>query len=400
MKILLIQPKINWEHPYVESPSIALLTLGALAEQSGHQVKVLHLDIDLIDLAQEIKDYKPDIAGITCNTFQVKSARATTKTIRETNPDVKIVVGGPHAMVWDGIADQVVVGEGENKWLEILGQPPINNIEDIPLPAYHLIDMRRFSGVAPMGAVPSMVMFGSRGCPGKCTFCNTPIFWGSKCRYRSAKSIVDQIAYLHKEFGIQELFLQDDTFNANWAWAKEIFERIIARGLHKSMVFRIDCRANEKMLTEEFLRLASKAGVWNIFLGIESGSQKMLDRMQKHITVEEYRRALKLIPQYGMKVQASFIIGLPGETWETLAETQRFINETRPWMMGAGYATPFPGTEFDKYVTEHNQKLPVDYGDYVYGQAIVRTDELSYDDLNSFKGFQNSYTTHIGIEKL
>ena len=71
MKILLIQPKINWEHPYVESPSIALLTLGALSEQYGHNVKVLHLDIDSVDLAQEIKDYKPDIAGITCNTFQV-----------------------------------------------------------------------------------------------------------------------------------------------------------------------------------------------------------------------------------------------------------------------------------------------------------------------------------------
>jgi radical SAM superfamily enzyme YgiQ (UPF0313 family) len=165
--------------------------------------------------------------------------------------------------------------------------------------------------------------------------------------------------------------------------------------LHKKMIFRIDCRANEKMLTEEFLKLASTAGVWNIFLGVESGSQKMLDRMQKHITVEEYRRAMRLIPQYGMKVQASFIIGLPGETWGTIAETQKFIYETKPWMIGAGYATPFPGTEFNRYVTERGHKRDVDYGDYMYGNVMVRTDELTYENLASFKGYQ-----YLQVEKL
>jgi radical SAM superfamily enzyme YgiQ (UPF0313 family) len=88
-------------------------------------------------------------------------------------------------------------------------------------------------------------------------------------------------------------------------------------------------------------------------------------------------------------------VGLPGETWNTIAETQRFINETHPFVIGSGYATPFPGTEFDKYVTEHNQKLAIDYADYIYGNPMVRTDELTYEDLVSFKGFQN-----IQVEKV
>ncbi len=155
------------------------------------------------------------------------------------------------------------------------------------------------------------------------------------------------------------------------------------------MVFRIDCRANERMLTEDFLSLAAKAGVWNIFLGVESASQVMLDRMHKHITVEEYRRAMKVISEFGIKVQASFIIGLPGETWATITETQRFIDETHPFLVGSGFATPFPGTEFDRYVTEHHQKLDIDYADYVYGNPIVRTDELSYAQLVSIKGYHN-----------
>lgn len=386
-KILLLQPASNWDHPYAESPSIALLTLGAIAKENGYDVTVKHLDIDKID------HYDYDIIGITCNTFQVKSARGLVKEIRE-NSKAKIVLGGPHAVAWtdnDGIVDHLVIGEGENKWLSIIGssRPEYKSIDEIPLPDYSLVDMSRFSGVSPIGANPSSVLFGSRGCPGKCIFCNTPVFWGQKVRYRNPKSIVDQISFLHKEYGMQEMFIQDDTFNANWPWAKEIFERIISRGLHKKMVFRIDCRANEKMLHEDFLKLASKAGVWNIFLGIESGSQKMLDRMNKHITIEEYKRAIRLIQNYGMKVQGSFIVGLPGETWETLSETQNFISETHPFMIGFGYATPFPETELRKEVERKGYLKQIDYADYVYGKIYCRTDELTFEDLESFKGFLN-----------
>ena len=384
MEILLIQPKANWEKNYCESPSIALLTLGAIAKELGHHVKVYHMDIDPLDVEEEVKDY--DIIGISTNTFQVKSARAVAKTARETNPDIKIVVGGPHALVWDGEADEIVVGEGENKWLKILGETrEYADIDDIPLPDYSMVDMNRFCGVSPYGAIPSTVIFASRGCPGKCIFCNSPSFWGSKVRYRSPKKVVDQIEMLHRKYGMREVFIQDDTFNANWPWAKDILEGIIARGLNNEMVFKIDCRGNQSMVTEKFLDLAKEAGVWNIFIGVESGCQKMLDRMKKHVTVEEYKRAIRLIKDRGMKIQASFIIGLPGENWDTVAETQRFIDETNPWTLGYGYATPFPGTEFDEYVTEHDQKLPVDYGDYKYGTSIVRTDELDYDELASLR---------------
>jgi len=389
MRILLLQPKTNWVKNYCESPSIALLTLGAIAKQYGHYVDVYHMDIDPIDVAQEVKTV--DLVGISTNTFQVKSARAVAKTVREAS-HARIVVGGPHAIAWDGEADDVVVGEGENKWLKILGETKeYTDIDDIPLPDYSMVDMHRFSGVSPIGAVPSTVLFASRGCPGKCIFCNSPSFWGSKVRYRKPKKVVDQIEMLHRKYGMREVFIQDDTFNANWPWAKEILEGIISRGLNKEMVFKIDCRGNQRMVTEEFLDLAKEAGVWNIFIGVESGSQKMLDRMKKHVTVEEYKRAIRLIQDRGMKVQASFIIGLPGENWDTIQETQRFIDETNPWTLGCGFATPFPGTEFDKYVTEHNQKLLVDYADYVYGKPIVRTDEVDYDDLALFRLYKTMY---------
>jgi radical SAM superfamily enzyme YgiQ (UPF0313 family) len=372
------------------------LTLGAIAKQCGHKVAVKHQIIDRIDNS-DLEGI--DLGGITCNTFQVKEARNLVKWIRE-NSEAKIVIGGPHAIAWkpevDGQVDQIVVGEGENAWLKILGETKqYQNIDDIPLPDYSLADMSRFCGVAPMGAVPSMVLFGSRGCPGKCIFCNTPIFWGNKARYRSPKSIVNQIQYLNLKYGIQEVFIQDDTFNANWPWAQEIFQRIISSKLNEKMTFRIDCRANDSMMTEQFVSLAAKANVWNVFLGIESASPVILKKIKKHITVDEYRKAISLIQQHGMKVQASFIIGLPGESRETLVETQRFIDETHPFMVGAGFATPFPGTEYDRWVTEKGYKKPVDYADYLYGQCLVRTDALDFDELESFKGFTNMQVTKL-----
>jgi radical SAM superfamily enzyme YgiQ (UPF0313 family) len=389
MKILLVQPASNWHHPYCETPSIALLTLGTIARQFGHEVKIYHLDIDDIDLSAELKTFHPEIMGITCNTFQVKSAREIARMVIKESFDSKIIIGGPHAVAWKDEADIIVKGEGENRWLEILGEKPFDQIDDIPWPDYSLVDMSRFSGISPIGAIPSAAIMASRGCPGKCTFCDTPQFWGNKIRYRKPESVVNHISFLNKKYGMREVFIQDDTFNANQSWSLEIFARLISAGLHKKMVFRLACRANEKMVTDKFLNAAKRAGVWNIFYGIESGSQMMLDRMQKHITVEENKRAIRLTQEHGIQTQCSFIVGLPGETWQTIGETQTFIDETHPTKIGWGYACPFPGTEFDDEVTRKGHKLNLDYGRYVYGQLIVRTDELNYKDLESFKGFRN-----------
>jgi anaerobic magnesium-protoporphyrin IX monomethyl ester cyclase len=376
LKILLLQPAMNWHRPYCETPSIALLTLAAIAGEYGHQVTVRHLDID------PLPEGSWDIIGITCNTFQVQGAR---ELVNHYQDKARVVIGGPHAVAWteaDGKCE-VVVGEGEDKWLKILGEQPRyhSDIDSIPLPDYSLVDMRRFTGVQPLGAIPSMVMFCARGCPGKCTFCNTPVFWGNRPRYRSPEAIVKQVEYFNTQFGAQEVFFQDDTFNANKPWAMEIFERIIARKLNSKMVFRIDCRTNERMMTTDFLKLAKQAGVWSIFLGIESGSQTMLDSMKKHTTVRENKRAIRLCHEAGIQVQAAFVIGLPGENWQTIKETRDFLSETQPEVMGFGFATPFPATELDRIVTAKGHKKTIDYADYRYGDLIVRTDELSYEDL-------------------
>jgi anaerobic magnesium-protoporphyrin IX monomethyl ester cyclase len=107
----------------------------------------------------------------------------------------------------------------------------------------------------------------------------------------------------------------------------------------------------------------------------------MLDGMKKHTTVEENKRAIQLCRQYGIQVQAAYVIGLPGETKETLAETQKFITDNQTQVFGCGFATPFPATELDRIVTPKGHKKNVDYADYRYGDLLVRTDGLTYEDL-------------------
>jgi len=354
-----------------------------VAQNEGHIVKVMHLDIDDVDLDSYFASEKPDILGITVNTFQVKSAREVTKIARKY--PVKIVVGGPHAPVFDGEYDELVTGEGENRWLEILGSKRrVESMDGIPMLDYSLVDMSRFSGISPVGASPSMAKMDSRGCPFECIFCNTPIFWGKKVRYRSPKLVMDEVCFLHRHYGIKEMFFQDDTFNLNHEWAEEIFDRIISEELNQTMCFKICCRVNEKLFTQKFLDKAKEAGVWNIFFGIESGCQSMLDAMKKGITLAEIERAIVMTNKAHIRSQCSFIIGMPGESHSTISQTVDFVNKIGPSAVGYCYACPFPMTEFDKEVTEKGHKREMDYADYAYGIVMTRTDALDYHNLETY----------------
>jgi len=388
-RILLVQPECNQPRNGLESPSAALLILGTLAKKLRHEVRVLHLDIDDVDVQTACRLFKPDIVGMTVNTLQVKHARQDALGVREVSKDIKLVVGGPHAGFWDGEADEVVIGEGENRWLDIIGGGyHIDSIDDVPKLDYSLVDLARFRGFEPKYITPAVALLSSRGCPFHCIFCNTPLFWGSKVRYRNPELVIDEAESLFADYGIREITFADDTFNANHDWAMEVFERFIQKGLNKKVLLRITSRVNEKLVTKEFLDMAHRAGVWCIFYGIESGSQKMLDRMKKGTTVAEIRRAIRMTREAGISSYCSFIVGLPGETKDTLLETEKLISEVHPTSFNWCYACPFPGTEFDKEVTASGHKLGVDYEEYVYGRVMARTDELDFADLAQFRGFK------------
>lgn len=403
--VLLINPVENaagWKREAY--PSGALLLLGTMLRERGHRATVIHMAAEALSdegLAARLLTIKPDIVGITMNTFQTVSARAISRVVRRVSRDILIVTGGPHpsALKTDIFRDfpdidVVVVGEGEHTFMDIVAgvdlrsvpgicyqgvehaaRPAAANLDYLPLPDLSLVDLRRFAGADPVGAYPSMFVMASRGCPFQCTFCNKSI-WGDTVRFRAPERIVQEIAWLHERYGIREIFFQDDTFNLKRAWTEDICRRIIERGLHRKMVFKTPFRANRELVDEQLLALMKQAGFWLIFYGVESGNQRMLDAMGKGLKIEDIKRAFRLTHQAGIRTIGSFIVGMPGETEETVNDSIALFRELGPYVTGCAAAMPFPRTVFEADVIARGHRLVTNYDDYAMGKVIVRTEAL------------------------
>ncbi|MBU1085231.1 B12-binding domain-containing radical SAM protein, partial [Patescibacteria group bacterium] len=363
--ILLICPSDNLiERDKELYPSGALVLMGTMAHNLGHNVKIIHTVTDRVGhekLRNIVSAFRPDIVGVTMNTFQTKSAKEITRVVKETDKNALIVIGGPHpsslklkTFDYFPYVDVVVFGEGEHTFLEIVEgknfkeikgicyrdriegpkmtepRPLAENLDHIPLSNLDLVGFSKdkFIGADPVAARPDMYIMASRGCPFQCIYCNKSI-WGMRARFRKPELMIEEIKWLHGKYGVREIFFQDDTFNLNREWAENIFNLIIDNGLNKDIVYKTQFRANKQLVDRELLELAKRAGFWLIFYGVESGNQQILNRMKKGLTIEELKRAFKLTHSVGLKTIASFIIGLPGETKETIKDTYNLWKELK-----------------------------------------------------------------------
>lgn len=421
-KILLINPLENVLAGRDEMyPSGALLLLGTILFNRGYNVRIVHMLADKIGLPQIgniISKFRPRIVGMTMSTFQTKFSKEISKIVKKINKNTLVVVGGPHPSalklkIFDDFpcVDVVVGGEGEHAFSEIVdgknlrdikgicfrektsnkvqmneARPLAKDLDYIPLPNLDLVNFHkdRFVGVEPVGASPSMYIMASRGCPFYCSFCNKSV-WGNTLRLRKPESIIQEIRWLHKKYGIKEIFFQDDTLDLNREWLEQIFNLIIENGLNRNIIYKAPFRADENLIDEELLRLAKRAGFWLIFYGVESGNQEMLDSMGKSLTISEIKRAFALTHPVGLKTVASFIIGLPGENKKTIEDTFNLWKELVPHVTGYSVAIPFPGTEFEKNVTRRGFLYIKDYDRYSLNTFVARTDELSIKELEYYR---------------
>lgn len=412
-RIILVNPSLN--DPAIPDnlcPSGALILMGTMAHNLGHNVKITHVGVDasMSQFSDLVGSFKPEIVGITMNTFQTRAAKQISKIVKEKNRKTQVVIGGPHpsalkSRIFDTFpfVDIVVIGEGEHTFLEIASGKPLEkikgtcydgrmneprplaeNLDYIPLPNLDLVDLNKFTGIPPIGAHPAMFMMASRGCPFHCTFCNVSV-WGGRVRFRKPELVIEEIKWLHEEYGIREIFFQDDTFNLNRKWAEEILNLIIDNGLNKEIVYKTPFRANARLVDEKLLRLAKEAGFWLIFYGVESGNQGMLDRMRKSLTVGEIKRAFKLTHEAGLKTIASFIIGMPSETRETIADSIALWRAIKPDDGDFSPAIPLPGTELERIVTQKKHLLVRNYDEYSPKKVLVRTDSLTKQDLERYR---------------
>ena len=400
MKILLINP------PFLNSiesclpktieegrgfiPPLGLMCIaGYIKKHTDYEVEIIDSSVEKLNynkLKEKIEKSKPDMVGITAMTFTLIDAIKTAELVKEINPKIITIVGGPHPTIYPEetikfkIFDFCVVGEGEKPILELIknidswkklkeikvlvfkdkerivnnGQSEfINNLDDLPFPARQLVPYKKyFSSIS--SNFPITTMFTSRGCPYKCLFCDRPQL-GKLFRARSAKNVVDEMEECEK-MGIKEIFMYDDTFGVDRQRVLEICDEILKRNLKIAW----DVRTRVNTVDEQILSKMKQAGCQRIHYGVEAGTQKILEVLRKEITLEMVEKTFKLTQKIGIKAEAYFMIGAPSETKKDVLETIEFMKKINPDYVHITIATPFPATDLYRLGLEQGV-LPFDY---------------------------------------
>ena len=371
MKIVLINPSMGTY--YQDAPVRAAITLspplnlavlagGLLLD--GHSVEIWDLEAGPMDLERALAQSKPDLVGITFRTPLFPEARRIAAVVRLAAPGALLVAGGVHASTRPdetlkrGDFDIVVRGEGDLALREIAGgarqgpgmttaqnvgadRPVIEDLDSLPMPAWELFDLSRYQQPSLVARqVPVVDLESSRGCLAKCVYCTKGVF-GSAYRMKSPERFVDEVEHARKA-GFVGFNLVDDSFTTRTSRAKAICEELIRRDLRMPWTCTNGIRVAN--VDEEYFRLARRAGNWLVAFGFESGSDEVLKRIKKGATVRQARRAVEWARKVDMTILGYFMVGLPGETQQTIEETARFAASLDIDFAKFSITMPLPGT--------------------------------------------------------
>jgi magnesium-protoporphyrin IX monomethyl ester (oxidative) cyclase len=365
-------------------------------------------------IREVIEEFRPDFVGMTCLFSSVWPVIAELcEVIKDVDPGILTAAGGCHptfltrqCMDETPAIDFIVKGEGEYSLRDLLktlnaggdlrtvdglafrhdGGVFINekvgyipDLDGLPYPARDMLDLDMYSGGMHHGISEThrkvAVMYSSRGCAAKCIFCSSVEFWGHEYRHRSPESLLDEMEYLVETYGIEEIQFEDDNLTQNKLRARRIFEGMIARGLHKKLVWNTPNGIALWALDSDLLRLAREAGCYQLTLAIESGNQEVLDNViHKPLQLEKARDLAKTIKELGIDTNAFFIIGFPGETLEDMRDTFRFARELDLNSACFFIAQPLPGTRLYD-ISLRNGYLPPDFKfeDATYSRGVIST---------------------------
>ena len=254
----------------------------------------------------------------------------------------------------DLISIQGMVFRDADKIIKTTKRQVLKELDSLPLPAWDLVDINpyRQSWLKHAGYF-SLNMATTRGCPFKCNWCAKPIY-GNRYNSRSPQNVVEELKLLKEKFHIDHIWFCDDIFGLKPGWVHEFARIVKEENIH--FRFKIQCRA-DLLLQENYIRDLADAGCENIWMGAESGSQKILDAMDKGITIEQIHTATALLKKNGINPSFFIQFGYPGEEKEDIEKTIHMINELLPYELGISVSYPLPGTVFfEKVKSELSEK--------------------------------------------
>jgi anaerobic magnesium-protoporphyrin IX monomethyl ester cyclase len=418
MKVLFVDPPHEmW--PLLAAgclPPVGFAALAAYLEEQGYKVGIIDstaLKYSWDDLEKAIQRENPDVVGVTGITNFIYDSMNAAKLVKGIDPEIITIIGGPHFSFLPEetlrdckYIDYGVIGEGEITLTELLQvleknsrklkkikgiafrekdkvkvtspRPLIEDLDVLPMPAYHLLPMDRY-GMSFLDGNSSTIVTTSRGCPYNCSFCSETKFWGRKWRGRSAKKIVDELELLHDKYKKKTFWFGDDNFGLSRKRNIEFCDEILNRGL--DINFWIETRIDHIMRDQDLIPKFKKAGLIWVLLGIESPSQEQLDRYNKQLSVDNIKPTIKLLKQHDILVQTCFMWGDVNDTEETLEKTYRYALELDADVFALQIVTPFPGTDLYEEAKKENRIQVSDYSKYDFLHAIMPTNTLSIEEV-------------------
>ncbi len=276
----------------------------------------------------------------------------------------RILAGGPHPTLLPetipDYVDVVVVGEGEKVIVDavegntgrLVSFPRVVELDTLPRPAYDCFASMPYNLTSPhMEAAPVFTMNTSRGCPFACTFCSTHSIWGKRYTTFSPERIFDDIKYLQKDFGVNGIYFREDNFTVSKKRVEALCEHLI-RDPHRVSWM---CETRVDTVDRELLQLMKRAGCQAVYFGAESGCDRVLDMIKKGFTVDQTRRAVELCNDIGIKVFATFMVGIPGETSMERIETIAFMEKLRFNKTSVMMYLGIPGSKLYEECTESGE---------------------------------------------
>jgi len=363
-------PKISPFFTNEKRPPLGLGSLISLVRNEGHKAFFIDNYLKPSKFIEEgyLQKNNIDFVGIYANSICYRDTLRMFNEIENLRKkglwSGEIIVGGPHTSVAletiPEFVDYVVQGEGEEAILEIVNgktngrvikEERIKDLVPLPFEPWDIFTKLPYDYSCPwMDIKPVFTMNTSRGCPFNCSFCSVGSIWGKEYSYFGADRIISEIEYLVKNYGARGIYFREDNFTLNLKRVEKFCEKLIKKDIdiHWACETRVDSLCNEGLI-----KLMSSAGCRAVYLGVESGSQRVLDILNKNITVGQIEKAVNLCKKYNIRTYCSLITGVPGETFEDYLLTKKLMNELKPYTYGFNIFVGIPGSPLYHYILEN-----------------------------------------------
>lgn len=391
-------------------PPLGLAFLMAVLKKRGVEVFFSdeYLEKTKVLDGSFVADKKIDFVGIYSNTVCCRSTLGMVEKLDEKRKkglwNGKIIVGGPHTSV--GVAtipdyvDHIVIGEGEislPKLIEgslqerIIHGAKVDSMDSLPFPAWEELIYRGYDWKAPFkipDTYPCYTMNTSRGCPFNCTFCTVKAVWGKTYRFMSAERVVSDIEQMIRCYGARSIYFREDHFTLNRNRTIEFCNLL----LRKNIKIKWMCETRADDLDDyEYVRLMADSGCAMFYIGVESGSPRMLEYFKKGETVEQFQKAFKNIRNAGIQTYASFVLHAPTETRADRVLTEKLIETIEPDYVARNIYVGLPGGEMYDHVIQGKLYEYIDEFGIAYPKGFLQNVKKYYRDNEYFKVYKKRW---------